>query len=88
MNNRPGISWGPDKPINLFRSSIGWLAVHYEPDGSDPVIIRVFHPSHIADYYAMVKLCGWYNYNTNRLCPMVKIALDGPITLKQQGDHK
>lgn len=80
MKNRPGISWGVKRPINLMRSSIGWLAVHYEPDGSDPTIIRVFKCKNYSDYYNALKLCAWYNYHTERLCPLVKMLHDGPLT--------
>jgi len=76
MQNCPGISWGPDKHINLFRTSIGWLAVYYDDEYATPEIIRVFHPKHIVEYDAMVRIVSWYNYNTERLCPTVKILND------------
>ena len=29
MKNKPGGSWGPDLPINLIKSSKGWLLVDF-----------------------------------------------------------
>jgi hypothetical protein len=29
MKNKPGSSWGPDLPINLIKSSKGWLLVDF-----------------------------------------------------------
>lgn len=88
MKNCPGISWGPDKPINLFRSSIGWLAVYYDNETSRPEILRMFNPCHCGDYQQMLTKVGWYNYHTDRLCPLVRMQNDGPMTIHDDNDWK
>lgn len=72
----PGISWGYDAHINLVRSSIGWLALYYDDPQSKPDIIRVFNPKNYVEYYAMLRQMAFYNYNTERLCPLVKAEMD------------
>ncbi len=84
MKNCPGISWGLNKPINLFRSSIGWIAAYYDNEHSQPEIVRVFNPDNLADYYVMKKKVAWYNYHTDRLCPFVKMQNDGPTTIHDE----
>lgn len=76
MLNVPGISWGPDQHINLIRSSIGWLAVYYDDEHSRPEIVKVFRLHNWYDYYQMMKVVAFYNYNTCILCPLVKAELD------------
>jgi len=73
--------WGPGGPINLLRSSIGWLAVYYDNCHATPEIIHVFKPKNLADYYAMRNKVAWYNYHTDRLCPIVKALTDGPVEI-------
>ena len=76
MRNQPGISWGFDYHINLFRSSIGGLAVYYDYPSGSGEIIKVFNPKDVVDYFSMLKKLAFYNYNTCVLCPMVKAEID------------
>lgn len=50
MKNRPGISWGPDKPINLREFNRRWYAIYYHSDGFSEMIkdfgpVQSFIPS-------------------------------------------
>ncbi len=76
MQNKPGISWGPDAHINLIRSSKGWLAVYYDDEFSKPEIIRVFKLRNVYDKIQMMDTLAYYNYNTCRLCPLVMMEID------------
>lgn len=29
MKNQPGLSWGPDRPVNAVRTSRGWLLINF-----------------------------------------------------------
>lgn len=75
MQNKPGLSWGPDMPVNLFRTSRGWAAVYYHPDGTGE-IIKLFRPKSIPDYSDMIDQLSMWNYGTCELCPMVRRELD------------
>ena len=75
MKNCPGISWGPDAPINLVRTSVGCLAVHYDDPESKPIVVQVFNPKNMAEEGDMMKRLNWFNYNTDRICPLVKIEM-------------
>jgi hypothetical protein len=93
MENKPSISWGRFQPVilkngrelcgscrvNLIRSSKGWLALYYDDPDSRGEIIRVFNPKNISEYKAMMKTVAMYNYNTERLCPIVKAQMDGTV---------
>ena len=87
MQNCPGISWGPNDPINLFRTSIGWVAAYYDNEYSHPEIIRVFKPKDFSDYYAMKSKIAWYNYHTDRLCPLVAMQMNGPIKIGNEKEY-
>lgn len=76
MVNCPGISWGVEAHINLFRTSIGWIAAYYDNEHAAPEIIRVFTPKNVVEYREMMKLMDFYNYNTCALCPLTRAALD------------
>ena len=75
MKNCLGISWGTDAPVNLMRSSIGWLAVHYDDPESEPIIAQVFNPKNVVEYSSMMKRLTWFNYNTDIICPLVEIEM-------------
>lgn len=76
MKNKPGISWGPDRPVNLVEFRGRWYAIYYHPDGFHE-IIRDFGPVEPFGLPREVeKLMTWWNYNTDRLCPMVKADID------------
>ena len=74
LKNKPGYSWGIDAPINLMRSSKGWLAVFYNI--IPPQIIKIFRPKNTVDYLMMFRQLALWNYGTCDLCPMVKIDMD------------
>lgn len=61
----------------MMKSSIGWLAVYYDNEQSNPEIIRVFKPKSIYEKLQMMKVLAFYNYNTCALCPLVKAEIDG-----------
>lgn len=75
MKNKPGYSWGPDLPVNLFRTSKGWLAVYYHTDDTYD-IIKIFHPKNVSEHYRMMKTVTLWNYGTCELCPAVRAELD------------
>lgn len=74
MRNRPGVSWGYDAPVNLMRSSKGWLAVFYGESFSE--IIKIFKPKNMVEYYAMFHQLALWNYGTCDLCPVVRMEMD------------
>lgn len=74
MVHKPGISWGIDAPVNLMRSSKGWLAVYYDIDFFE--VIKIFTPKNTVDYYKMLEQLTLWNYGTCELCPMVKADMD------------
>jgi len=76
MKNKPGWSWGEDKPINLVTFNGRWYAIYYHPDGFSETL-RDFGPVQFYWPPEMEKLLRWWNYNTDRLCPTVKHAMDG-----------
>jgi len=74
MKNKPGLSWGIDAPINLFRTSKGWIAMCYTVE--PPVIIEIFSPKNIYQFRNMLEEGAICNYGTCELCPLVKMELD------------
>lgn len=76
VKNRPGISWGPDDPVNLMRTSKGWAAVCYKHDKDPGEIIRLFKPRTYYDHEQMMRQCTLWNYGTCELCPIVRIEMD------------
>ena len=75
MRNRPGMSWGYNAPINLIRSSKGWLAIFCHETGSIETI-EIFKLKNVVDYYQMLKQITLWNYGTCDLCPIVKMEID------------
>lgn len=75
MKHKPGYSWGPDKPVNLIEFNGRWYAIYYHPDGFSE-LIKDFGP--VLSYWPseMSKLLHGWNYNTDRLCPVVKLEMD------------
>ena len=74
MKNKPGLSWGSEAPVNLFRTSKGWVAICYTVD--PPIIIETFNPKNTFEYHDMLKETTIFNYGTCELCPSVKMELD------------
>ena len=71
----PGISWGPDKPVNLIRiGEITYIAVFCH--ASPPTIIRTFFVHDWYEHEQMLLLLHQYNYNTCRVCEEVLKAMD------------
>jgi len=75
MFNKPGMSWGVNSPVNLIRSSKGWIAVHYSPDGYAETI-KVFNPKTYCDFIKMIEKLTIWNYGTCELCPVVRTEMD------------
>ncbi len=74
MKGKPGTSWGPEYPVNLMRSSRGWLAVDYS--NRLPVIVKVFKPKSTLDVTFMMDELTLLNYGTLELDPEVREEMD------------
>lgn len=74
MKGKPGISWGPDEPINLVEKKNVFYAIFYNVD--PPEIIRIFKKSNPADMAEMYNVVTLWNYGTCDLCPIVKAEMD------------
>ncbi len=72
MRNCPGISWGYEAPINLMETTIGYLAVHYDDFDSKPIVVQQFNPKNVVEHSEMMRKLTWFNYHTNRICPIVE----------------
>ncbi len=76
MQNKPGISWGPDKPVNLVHYLGGWKAVYHYPDGGAEVIKVFKTKNNYLDEPEIMKALTIWNYGTCELCPIVKLLMD------------
>ena len=74
MKHQPGISWGSEAPINLIKSSKGYLAVFYGEGIRE--IIKIFKPNCVYDWHQVLDQMALWNYGTCELCPMVKLEMD------------
>ena len=75
MEHAPGVSWGPDKPVNLIEFNGRWYALYCHPDGFRE-IIKDFGP--IQNYLppAIFRTMALWNYGTCKLCSVVKMEMD------------
>lgn len=79
MRNKPGTSWGPDKPINLIEHEDRYEAVFYNilDEGEEGEIIKIWKkPIDAHEKSRMMDMLTLWNYHTLKLCPMVKADMD------------
>lgn len=75
MKNRNGISWGPDKPVNLVKIKSGkYKAVAHNI--FPPEVIKIYICKNSCDFFNMLKELDHFNYGTCKLCPVVKMDMD------------
>lgn len=75
MHSQPGLSWGYDAPINLIRSSKGFVAFYCFPEGSRE-IVKIFKLKTTVEWYRMMDRLREWNYGTLELCSIVKLEMD------------
>lgn len=80
MKNRPGISWGPDHPVNAVQTVLGYAMVDYS--GKRPRIVERIskRPGKGLDdwwlYNEAMRRGAALNYGTQKLAPGMAEEMD------------
>lgn len=75
MKNRPGLSWGPDLPVNAMRTSRGWMLVDWSSSKPRVIAIVSKRASVLARFY-VYDLGSAANYGNDALDPETRAAID------------
>jgi hypothetical protein len=72
VKNKPGGSWGPDLPINLIKSSKGWLLVDFSV--TPPKIVERYRRGILGGIKALER--GELNYGHKVIDPSTLAEID------------